>query len=104
MTLAETPLQVALAFVIDDAIRWREPDRHGCCEDGEPCGDHADGQARADAMGVLLAAVEDAPGDEAALEALRGIPAGVLAEVAGTTWDEDLADAIRDVAAEARDE
>jgi hypothetical protein len=94
MTLAGAPLQVALAFVIDDAIRWREQGRHGCCEDGEPCGDHAADQARADAMGVLLAAVEDAPGDDEALEALRAVPAGVLAEVAGATWDQDLADAI----------
>lgn len=94
MTLTATPLQVALSFLIDDAIAWREPDRHGCCDDGEPCGDHAADQAQADAMGVLLAAVEDAPGDDAALEALRGVPADVLAEVTGATWDQELAAAI----------
>jgi hypothetical protein len=94
MTLAETPLAAAVAFVIADAIAYREPDRRGCCEDGEPCGDHEADQARADAMGVLLTAVEDADGDDAALEALRGVPADVLAEVTGTTWDQELAAAI----------
>jgi hypothetical protein len=94
MTFAESPLLVTLAFTIADAIEWRESRRRGCCEDGEPCAAHAQDQARAGALGVLLAAMEDAAGDEAVFGALRSVPADVLAEITGTTWDAELAAAI----------
>jgi hypothetical protein len=71
--------------VIDDAIRYREPDREGCCEDGEACRDHANDQVIATAMSRMLSAVESSAGDEAVMTALCGSCQPVLAAIAAAT-------------------
>jgi hypothetical protein len=78
---AEAPVRDALAWLLDDAIAFRLPDREGCCEGKEACGDHAADQALADSVSALTEAVESAGDDEKAIAALRALCPLVLAEI-----------------------
>lgn len=86
------PLRDSLAWLLDDAIRYREPDREGCCQDGKPCGDHAGDQVIADAVSALLAAIERADSDDAASVALRKYCPLILAAVIAATRDDEEAE------------
>lgn len=83
------PVRDALTWVLDDAIRYREPDREGCCEGKGACQDHANDQAAADSVSALMEAIESAGDDEEAIAALRAFCPLVLAETAAYDSDED---------------
>lgn len=84
-TVTGAPARDALAWLIDDAIKWREPQQENCGDctlAGGACWDHAGDQAIADAVSALLAEVERADTDDEALAAVRAFGPLVLAEIA----------------------
>jgi hypothetical protein len=81
-TMIPVPVRDALAWVLDDAIRYREPAREGCCEGGEACQDHASDQAVAGAVSALMAAVESAQDEGQVIASLREHCPLVLAAIA----------------------
>jgi hypothetical protein len=92
-----TPLRDALAWIIDDAIAWREPQADTCsdCERaGGTCRDHESDAAIADAMHAMAAEVEAAGTDDEAIAGLRAFAPMVLEEIAKATTDEDVIAAI----------
>lgn len=90
------PVRDALAWILDDAIAFRLPDREGCCEGKDACRDHASDQAVADSVSALMGALESAGNDEEAIAALRAFCPLVLAEIALAYGDEDDEGGARD--------